>query len=120
MKTISLLYALATLLCVSLFFSCAPEIEPFPEQNASSSSDKQNNSSPSSSYSSYSSSSSLPPPKPSSSSILPQPTETYCLDYDWDDCIRISTFPPGLDCSDIDGEISNFCPSGWNPVNYSY
>jgi uncharacterized protein (TIGR02145 family) len=97
--------SLAATLCISLLFSCAPEIEPIPELEYSSSSGT-------SSSSSRVSSSSVVIPG-SSSSVKPS-SGTYCLDYDWQEC----TLSNGNPCPNW-STPSDSCPSGWDIYNSS-
>jgi len=133
------LFSLAVMLCLSLLFSCAPDIEPIPEipnSSETSSSVKPSSgtycldydwqectlsngkacpdwSTPSNSCpSEWNSSSSS---KPSSSSIkLSSGSVTYCLDYDWQEC----TLSNGKACPDW-STPSNSCPSEWNSSSSS-
>jgi len=109
------LYSFVAMLCISLLFSCAPEIEPIPELEYSSSSGTSSSNVVvlgSSSSSSRVSSSSVVI-SGSSSSVKPS-SGTYCLDYDWQEC----TLSNGNPCPDW-STPSNSCPSGWDIYNSS-
>jgi hypothetical protein len=120
--------SLSAMLCLSLFFSCAPDIGPIPEYPSSSgtsSSDEAvlgsssslsssgSNVSVISSSSRVSSSSAVIPS--SSSSVKPSSgSGTYCLDYDWQEC----TPSNGKACPDW-STPSDSCPSSWNSSSSS-
>ena len=122
------LYSFVAMLCISLLFSCAPEIEPIPELEYSSSSGISSSnvvvlgsssslSSSGSNVSVISSSSRVSSSSvviPSSSSSVKPSSGTYCLDYDWQEC----TLSNGNPCPDY-STPSNSCPSGWNSSSSS-